>query len=316
MEEISIQHDNIQYHLAGAYDDFRKGNLEDGLHKLDFALSVDFDNPEVISSLKCSNYWRDRFATSEEMSSPFEKAEYLFNQWKAFPAFAERVGNVSERCSSSLKQLVYESCLGLYREFADEASGAKDPDILLRVGKCYKALGAYDKALQVLDGANQLKKDHAEILAELADCYALVNEMQISKAFFREAFFIDPQGIDYSSIESEMILRLIGKLRGMGFTSPVLEEWIPVYGVLYGVLTVKRELRSIEYGKLRQSIYALEVELRENPSKKEAIMPRLLNRYFWLIDHYVSVKEHREKIDEILIKIKDLNPALYDLYTN
>ena len=315
MEEISGQHDNIHYHLAGAYDDFRKGNLEGGLGKLDVALSLDFENPEVVATLKCANFWRDRFTNTQDMPSDFEKAEYLFNQWKTFPAFLNRIGNVTERCISAFKQLIYSSCLSFYQACVEDVLGSRDADILLRIGKCYKSLGAYDKALQVLDSANQLKKDQAEILAELADSYALINEMQISKAFFREALFIDPHGIDFSSLESEMILRLLGKVKELGFTSPVLEDWIPVYGVLFGVLTVKRELRSIEYGKLRQSIFSLEVELRENPSRKDILMPRLFNRYFWLIDHYVSMKESREKIDEILLKIKDLNPALYDQYT-
>jgi hypothetical protein len=139
--------------------------------------------------------------------------------------------------------------------------------------------------------------------------------MHISKAFFREAFFLNPQNVDLDGMESEMIRRLAAKVKEMGFKSPELVEWVPVYGVLFGVFTVKRELRSIEYGKLRQAIYSLEVELREEPKKKEILMPRLLNRYFWLIDHFICSKESREKIDEVLLKIKELNPAIYEHYT-
>ena len=46
-------------------------------------------------------------------------------------------------------------------------------------------------------------------MAELADCYSLVNEIRASKAFFREAFFKIPKDIDLSILESDYIHRLI-----------------------------------------------------------------------------------------------------------
>jgi tetratricopeptide (TPR) repeat protein len=315
MEDVSLRNSGTQNLLSAAYEKFHGCELNQGIIELEKALSLDFEDSEVVSSLKCANYWRDRFATAKDLSGEFERAEYLMSQWKGFLNFANRIGTTSEPCLSAFKRLVYRTCLGLYENLLAGHSGGSDADILLRIGRCYKGLGSYDKALEVLDPANQLKKDSPEILAELADCYALVNEMHISKVFFREAFFLNPLAIDISVLESEMICRLVSKLQEIGYTEPVLAEWLPVYGVLYGVFTVKRELRSIEYGKLRQSIYALEVDLRENPKKKETIMPRLLNRYFWLIDHYISAKENRDKIDEVLLKIKELSPALYDQYT-
>jgi tetratricopeptide (TPR) repeat protein len=189
-------------------------------------------------------------------------------------------------------------------------------ELLLRIGRCYKGIGEYDRALENLKTAGQQRREDPEILAELADCYALVNEVQASKAFFREAFFIGPQQVGIWGLESEMIRRLIAKVRELGFESPVLEEWLPVYGVLFGVFTVKRELRSIEYGKLKQSIYALEREFQDRNENEDVLMPRLINRYFWLIDHYVSTGEDRGKIDEVLLKLRTLNPAIYQQYTN
>ena len=87
------------------------------------------------------------------------------------------------------------------------------------------------------------------------------------------------------------------------------------YAVLYGVFNVKRELRPIEYGKLRQSIYSLQSDIRQN-SDNEVLVPRLINKYFWLIDHYISVKEDRSTIDEVLMNIKLLSPSIYQQYIN
>ena len=92
-------------------------------------------------------------------------------------------------------------------------------------------------------------------------------------------------------------------------------EWLPVYGALDGVLNVKRELKALELGKLKQSIYMLENELREKDVKnKKILVPRLINYYFWLIDHYMSGTVEKPKIDEILLRIKLLDEKIYNRY--
>jgi tetratricopeptide (TPR) repeat protein len=316
MENISVQDTDLNALLSSAYELTNRQKLDEAAGKIEGALGLHFDNQEVAAFLKCAKYWQDRFLNIEGYPSEYEKAEYLLEQWKGFPAFVSRIGQTPERCKAAFKALVFRTALAMYESLLDTSvSGTKDGDLLMRIGRCYKGLGEYDKALQYLDAANQIKKENAEILAELADCYSLVGEAQISKAFFREAFFIDPEAVNLESIESVMICRLAEKLRRMGMEGAQLAQWLPVYGVLFDVLNIKRELRPIEYGKLRQSIYTMEMEMRENPGKKQTCLARLINRYFWLIDHYRMTKENREKIDEVMLKIRELSPALYDEYT-
>ena len=311
--------------LSTAYELTGSRNLDAAVRRVEDSLSLHFDNQEVAAFLKCAKYWQDRFQSIEKYSNEYEKAEYMVGQWKGFADFIRRMGDAqgtsgngspTERCTAAFKSLVFRTALGMYESLLDVSlTGAKDGDLLMRIGRCYKALGEYDKALQHLDAANQIKKENAEIIAELADCYSLVGETQISKVFFREAFFINPEAVNLAGIESVMICRLVEKLRRMGFEGVQLAQWLPVYGVLYDVLNIKRELRPLEYGKLRQSIYTIEMEIRENPQKKEAALARLVNRYFWLIDHYRMTREDRGKIDEVLLKIRELSPALYEEYT-
>ena len=316
MEDVPVQDTDSSTLLSAAYELTSGRNLDAAVRKVEESLSLHFDNQEIAAFLKCARYWQDRFRSIGRDPSEYEKAEYLIDQWKGFPDFARRVVGAHERCMTAFKSLVFRTALAMYESMLDTSlTGTKDGDLLMRIGRCYKALGEYDKALQHLDSANQIKKENAEILAELADCYSLVGETQISKAFFREAFFINPEAVNLQGIESVMICRLVDKLRELGFEGTQLAQWLPVYGVLFNVLNIKRELRPIEYGKLRQSIYTIEMEMRENPQKKEASMARLVNRYFWLIDHYRMTREDREKIDEVMLKIRELSPALYEEYT-
>ncbi len=117
-----------------------------------------------------------------------------------------------------------------------------------------------------------------------------------------------------------MILRLIDLIKSdRNISDDLIKEWIPVYGSLNGVFNIKRELRPIELGQLKQSVYSLRNELKEKSYRsinESILLPRLINKYFWLIDHYVRIKEDRARIDEILLYIKEIDLGIYQQYVN
>ena len=190
-----------------------------------------------------------------------------------------------------------------------------DPYLLLQVGRCCKGAGNYERAIEWLERANRESRDDARIMAELADCYSLVNESRAAKVFFREAFSVDAQAVDLAGLESPLVQRLAARLRSKGWREPLLNEWMPVYGAIWGVFSVKREMKPLEFGKLKQAIYQLEKECLKPGPGREMVVPRLINRYFWLIDHYMTTGEPRERIDEVLEKLRGIDPAVHEEYT-
>jgi hypothetical protein len=74
-------------------------------------------------------------------------------------------------------------------------------------------------------------------------------------------------------------------------------------------------LKQVEAGRLRQSIFSMESERDANPARSSLLKPRLLNRYFWLIDHYESSREDPATIEEVLLKIKITDTDIYQRYT-
>jgi hypothetical protein len=148
----------------------------------------------------------------------------------------------------------------------------------------------------------------------MADCYALCGNERAAKVLFRDAFFIGAPQIDTSFLDCLMILNLMEQTAKKGFSGDELLEWVPVYGVLYGVFNVKRELRPHEAAKLKQAIYALENELKETASDSALIIPKLMNHYFWLIDHIAASQDERGKIEETLRKIRLLDDDIYKQY--
>ena len=107
---------------------------------------------------------------------------------------------------------------------------------------------------------------------------------------------------------------MIRNVQDKGYSGAVLMEWIPVYGQLYGVFTVKRKLRPTEITRLKQEIYAKEMEIKDPSCQTELLTPRLINLYFWLYDHYSSEKEDDGKASEIITRIKILDTEIYELY--
>ncbi|GHU05377.1 hypothetical protein FACS1894147_11480 [Spirochaetia bacterium] len=41
-----------------------------------------------------------------------------------------------------------------------------------------------------------------------------------------------------------------------------------------------------------------------------------MNRYFWLIDHYENAEENPGMVEETMLKIKIIDPVIYDRYRN
>lgn len=301
--------------LEAAQTAIREHDLETASTRLEHALSVDFDSGEVLSSLKYVRFWRERERQIDGISHDFERGQFYLDQWPVFDGFVARIADVCEPSLQAVRQYVFGVALEAFERLVGDPENA-DPELLMRIGRCHKGLGAYDHALRYLEAAASEKSDDAEFVAELADAYALVNDVTAAKAFFREAFFLDPQRVHLEVLESQLIRALAERVREQGLERDEVLEWMPVVGVLLGVLTVKRELRSIEYGKLKQSIYALERELREGRSPRGIVEPRLINRYFWLIDHYLATREDPSKVDEVLLKLRAVNERVYRQYTN
>jgi tetratricopeptide (TPR) repeat protein len=253
--------------------------------------------------------------------TPYDQGAFILSQWGSFYSFLDRIGvqkggaSEYDSCLYAVKHFVFSSALGFFENLLGEGENQHDPGLLLDVGRCYKGVGSYEEALKYLEQAARFKREDGETLSELADVNALLEEARAAKALFREAFFVDPQGIELRNMDSELILRLAGRVRELGHSGQELLEWIPVYGSIYGVFSVKREMKLAELGRLKQSIFTLENELRGGQGAS-LLVPHLINRYLWLIDHYENVHEDPGLIEESMLKIKLVSPAVYERYRN
>ena len=301
--------------IQKAYEKLKASNAKDAAALLDEALQIDFDNEETKHALKSVNWWLEHTARIDDIKNPYEKGGFILSQLKQYYSFLDSVAGNYDLCQYAVRRYVFSSALRCFEDLLGDGVNQHDPGLLLLVGRCYKGVGNYDEALKYLEQAARFRREDGEALAELADVNALLSKAPEAKALFREAFFLNPEKIDLRSMESEMIIRLRNKLaHEKSYREEELREWIPVYGRLWGIFTVKRELKPIEFGRLKQSIFTLETECRGNPERSALLKPRLINRYFWLIDYYENKREDPDLIEEVLLKIKVTDPEIYERY--
>jgi tetratricopeptide (TPR) repeat protein len=312
---------SVERLVQEAYDSLKASNATSAAAALDEAMKIDYEHPEVVYALKCLNWWMDRIKQGDDLSSgAYEKGEFILSQWKPFYVFLDRIGQNYETCLYAMRRFVFATALHHFQEVVEKEKSRQDlrqePGLLLQIGRCYKGCGNYELAIKFLEQAARFKRDDAETISELADVNALLEETRYAKVLFREAFFLDPQAVDLRFMESEFIIRLRDKVKSLGYSDIETLEWMPIYGNLLGVFSVKRELKQIELGRLKQSIFSLENEVKNRPENIMYSKPRLINRYFWLIDYYENTREDPALIEETLLKIRVIDPAIYELYRN
>ncbi|MDR3341662.1 MAG: hypothetical protein LBT14_02535 [Treponema sp.] len=307
---------SVQGLIQKAYDRLKVSDAASALEALEEALKIDFEHAEVVYALKCLNWWLERIKRLPDFHDAYDKGGFILSQWKSFYTFLDRIGEDYDPCLYALRRYIFSIALQSFEDVLGDGVNQHDPGLLLQVGRCYKGVGNYDLAIKYLEQAARFKREDGETLSELADVNALLEETRVAKVLFREAFFLNAQSIDLRSMESEMIIRLRNRVKELGYTGQELAEWMPIYGCLFGVFSVKREMKQVELGRLKQSIFSLESELRGHEDNKTLLRPRLINRYFWLIDHYENIREDPGLIEDTMLKIKIIDPAIYERYRN
>ncbi|MCL2801012.1 MAG: tetratricopeptide repeat protein [Treponema sp.] len=301
--------------LKKAYDKLKDSDAVTALVLMEQALDYDYENEEIKQALKCVHWWLEHTRRVDEIKNPFEKGSLFISLLKQYHVFLGQFNDIYEQCQYAVRFYVYSRALFFFEGLLGSPANQQDPGLLLLVGRCLKGLGNYDEALSYLEQTVRIKREDAETLAEVADINALLAQTKTAKALFREAFFIDPLKIDLRFMESALILKLKDDVAELGYRNEELLEWIPVYGYLWGVFSVKRELKQMEAGRLKQSIFSLEAEYESNPARRQFLKPRLINYYFWLIDYYEISREDPLLIEETLLKIKVTDPDIYKIYT-
>ena len=291
----------------------KQGNPLEAQKIISSLFEQDLESTELIYTNKCCIFWGDSIKRLKSIEDNIERSESILQEWKDFQNYISRETKPYEPAQYAVQEGFFKNALEEYKKMLEEKDPLQKAEIYKNTGICYKKLGDFENARAFLTEANNIYPNLSSVLAELADCYSLCGEDKFGKVLYREAFFADPDSIDLDFLDSELIKCLIEKTKSKGYSGKALQYWIPVYGVLCGVFNIKRELTSQEVARLKKDLYAMENEIKDPSCNSEILVPRMLNCYFWLMDHYYLAKENQAKINEVLLRIKLLDSAVYEI---
>ncbi|HPK63159.1 MAG TPA: hypothetical protein PK426_12010, partial [Spirochaetota bacterium] len=124
------------------------------------------------------------------------------------------------------------------------------------------------------------------------------------------------EAVDIDLLDSNLINAIISRLKADKIADEELKYWIPVYGRVYNIFNVFREILPVEFGKLSQEIFFLEGKIGDFRENKNIITARLLNCYFWLYDYYRNKNSGLEYTSDLEHKIKRASEKIYKDFIN
>ncbi|HOJ64108.1 MAG TPA: hypothetical protein PLE45_06775 [Spirochaetota bacterium] len=292
----------------------KNGTLIEAQNSFEELLKSHFNNDIAESGLKACKYWQTRINKLDSIKENIAKGKFLLNEWKKFENFIEGT-RFNKKVLASIIYFVHKKALDFLKKDLAE-NRIIDAELIYLTGIANKKIGDYKNAIVCFEKAINIDINNANIIAQLADSYALIDEDEKAKLLFREAFFIEPDIIDIDSLDSNIIHTIISKLYEFHISEKDIKSWIPIYGRVLGLFNVYRELMPVEYGRLKQEIFYLEKEINVESDYMNSKRARLINCYLWLYDYFLIKGNSEKELLQIEDNIKSLSQDIYNLLKN
>ncbi len=271
--------------------------------------------PEIYPLMKALKFWLNRQVAITEASPGLMLANYLRGEWSIFEKFVTSPQVESQTATPRFKEAIFTRIVENY-VLAFQQGQMPDPELLLSLSEALVENKQYEKAKETLLYAKRFKNKESRLLALLGDVYHFLGEEKLSLLTFREAFFYQPQKISLNLLKSPVILGLATRTSEEGFAPHEIALWLPIRAELENVFSEKRGLSESEVKQLEKDIIDLELDFEIRRKDRAEVEPILLNHYFFLLHHLLSISEETtedaSRLAHVLQKIKAINPTIYE----
>ncbi len=316
--QLTFSDDPLLRDSAEIYQLISEGNFQEAIKKSDQLMSVNPDFPGVIESYRTAKFWANREKEIKETDEGKKKADLLMTEWKSYEDYAAYKEMKSSSAYKSAMRYVFFKASEQYKlAFQHNEETDNQFDLLINLGECFLRLREYKYAVETLEYAMTSYKSNAKLLFILGESYYHLDDIPKCLLYMREAFQIDPSQIDISLIEAKPITDIIESIKNSGKNVRDLREWIPVYGFLTDIFYVRRNLNKHQVESLKREVFNLENSLgRMNSDDIEAtnILPRIINKYLWLLDYYEHQNINIENSDQIKNRLLSFDKDLFQEY--
>ncbi|MBN2544920.1 MAG: tetratricopeptide repeat protein [Spirochaetes bacterium] len=299
--------------INSSLDLLKIGEFNRAIISFNNALKQNYSNLIAESGIKCCKYWIARLNKFNNLNESYKKGKTLLEEWFKFENFIQTIKNIQSKVTTNIMHFIFNTALDEFKKVKLE-NKIFDLDITFNIALCYKKIGNYTEAIKNLAEAMSYENDNSNVMCQLADCYALIDEEKKAKLLFREAFFIDPSSIELNLLDSNIINYIIAKIKDYKISSNEINYWIPVYGRILGILNIYRELLPIEAAKIKKEILSIENNFGSTLDDDNILKSKLLNLCLWYYDFVKYYKKDKSDLSEIEYKIKNTSEHIYNIF--
>ncbi|MGL4562471.1 MAG: hypothetical protein ACRCVW_01265 [Brevinema sp.] len=240
--------------------------------------------------LKTTRFWQKRldlFSYNDHKSGSI-----LFAEWEDFVDFCCEYHIKTYPVFLATKSYVFKKIVDFLSRASRDCDNS-NREILVQLAYAFYEANMVDRSVETLEFVlgRFPDEDDFRVYTLLGEIYASVPsgdhpQKDLAVLMFNELFLKCVDDVDLTLIEYDPISVIAQMIHNDLFPENHIKYWIPIYGYLYGGLTVRRNLRYEEYKKLQEKISYFENEIR-NGDNLEVLIPKLLNIYFWVFDYYM-----------------------------
>lgn len=300
-----------------AFQLIEEGKFAEALEKIDELMDRNPDFPGLAETYRTAKFWISRVKDIDGLEEGKMTADFLMKEWEEFTKYAAGKGMVdSAPYNSAMKNIFFRASEHYTIAFVKEQSTVDNFDLLINLGICFIRLEDYRRAIETLEYARSSLRSSAKLLSLLGEANYQINEIPKSLLYFKEAFFVSPSEIDLSLIRSKPV-RDLAEISGKLKPHADAREWIPVFGHLQDIFYVKRHLNSQQVESIKREIYTMETALHQSGREKADetnIIPRLINKYLWMLDYFEFQNYDFNSITEIRSRLLKLDKDLFKDY--
>jgi tetratricopeptide (TPR) repeat protein len=314
-EQLTFSDDPILRESAEVYQLISEGNFQEAIKKSDIIMSINPDYPGVIESYRTAKFWSNREHEIKKTPEGKKRADFLMEEWNTYEDYSSYKEMKSSSAYKSAMRYVFFKAAEQYKlAFQHNDETDSKFDLLINLGECFLRLKEHKYAIETLEYAMTSYKSNAKLLFILGESYYHMDDIPKCLLYMREAFQIDPSQIDLSLIEAKPIIEIVDAIKNSGKNVRDIREWIPVFGFLTDIFYVRRNLNKHQVESLKREVFNLENSFsRMNSDDIEAtnIMPRVINKYLWLLDYYEHQNINFENSEQIKSRLLSLDKNLF-----
>ncbi|MFC1670247.1 tetratricopeptide repeat protein [Spirochaetota bacterium] len=297
------------------YQLIEDGKYNDAVLKLDRLLDIDHEYPGLIESYRIAKFWLNREDEINNLGNGKKRADFLMNEWETFDEYVHsKHMTETPAYKAAMKQVFFDASENYKLAFKKNEDATSNFDLLLNLGDCFLKLDEYKYTIDTLEYAKSSYNANARLLSILGEAYFHEGDLTKSLSYFREAFFIDPSEIDLTLLKAAPIVKLVEIIKSEKKEFNDIREWVPVYGFLNDIFYVRRNLNKHQVESIKKEIFNLEANYQRMDKEQintTNIIPRLINKYIWMLDYYEFQEYSFENITDIRGRLIGIDKNLF-----